>query len=103
MAIRREAGRVVLKLVVVLLVTLVVSAMLRMAGPAVLFPFLPLVPLAAIGVTRYRSQREEERQMRCPRCDLRLAFRQLGPSHGMLECPALCGYRRFVSRQGPSR
>jgi hypothetical protein len=89
------------KLGVVVVVTLLISMMLRAAGPAVLFPFLPVLPLALIGVTRYRAHREEERLMRCPKCDLRLAYRRLGPSHGMLECPALCGFRRFVGRPGP--
>ena len=93
----------VLKLVVVLVVTLLISVGLRAAGPAVFFPFVPLVPLAILGVTRVRAQREQERLMRCPTCGLRLAFRQLGPSHGMLECPALCGYRRFVQRPDARR
>jgi hypothetical protein len=88
------------KLVVVLVVTLFLGMMLRTAGPAMLFPFLPVLPLAVIGMTRYRAQREQERMMRCPKCDLRLAYRRLGPSYGMLECPALCGYRRFVGRPG---
>ena len=86
----------VVKLVVVLAVTLLAGLMLRAAGPAVFLPFLPVVPLAIIGVTQVRSRREQERLMRCPNCGLRLAYRQLRPSYAMLECPSLCGYRRFV-------
>ena len=40
---------------------------------------------------------------RCPRCGLPLAYRKLGPNHGMLECPALCGYRRFVGNPSAGR
>lgn len=86
---------------VVLLVTLVLSVVLRAGGAAILLPLLPVLPLGVIGWTRYRQQREQDRLMRCPKCGLRLSYRRLGPSHGMLECPAMCGYRRFVGRPGP--
>ena len=93
----------VLKLVVTLVAMLFVTTLLRVAGPPAMLPLIPVVPLALIGGSRYYRQREQQRQMRCPRCDLPLAYRKLGPNHGMLECPALCGYRRFVGNPSAGR
>jgi len=73
-----------------------VTLMLRAVGPAPLAALLPALPLGIIGFLRYRDMKETQRQNSCPACELRLAFRRLGPHHGMLECPALCGFRRLV-------
>ena len=75
---------------------IILVALLRATGGVLLLPILPLVPLVAIGYVRYQQQRETQRQMSCPKCGLRLSYRRLGPSHGMLECPLLCGYKRLV-------
>jgi hypothetical protein len=58
----------------------------------VVLPLLPLIPVIAAGLAQY----EARQAMRCPRCDLPLARRRLGPSTVMLECPVMCGYRRVV-------
>ncbi len=79
-----------------LVAAFVVSSLVRSFGPGVLIPILPLIPLTAIGFVRYSEMRERQQQSTCPKCGLRLSYRPLGPSHGMLECPLLCGYRRLV-------
>ncbi len=81
---------------IVMAVMIPLSVMLRAVGPAPLFALLPAVPIAIMGYLRYQEQRRQQRQNSCPRCELRLAYRRLGPNHGMLECPSLCGYRRLV-------
>ena len=92
-----------MRVVVVLFVMLFMTTLVRLGGAPVLLPFVPVLPIAFIGVSRYHRQREQQRLMRCPRCDLPLAYRQLGPSYGMWECPALCGYRRFVGTPSAGR
>jgi hypothetical protein len=87
---------VVRRTVVVVAVMVPLAVMMRAVGPAPLFVLLPAVPMAALGYLRYQDMRRQQRERSCPRCELRLAYRRLGPSHGMLECPALCGYRRLV-------
>ena len=72
------------------------GVMLRAVGPAPLLALLPVVPMAVLGYLRYLDMRATQRRNSCPTCELRLAYRRLGPDHGMLECPALCGYRRLV-------
>ncbi|MDP8938017.1 MAG: hypothetical protein M3O23_09875 [Actinomycetota bacterium] len=72
------------------------GVMLRAVGPAPLFALLPAVPMAIMGYLRYQDMRRQQRENSCPTCELRLAYRRLGASHGMLECPAMCGYRRLV-------
>ena len=73
-----------------------VTLMMRAVGPAPLAAVLPVLPLGIIGFLRYRDMKENQRRNSCPACELRLAYRRLGPHHGMLECPSLCGYRRLV-------
>ena len=85
-----------MKSFLVLLAVVVLTAFLRGAIPLLVLPLLPLLPLTAIGVVRYQEMRERQRQMQCPKCDLRLSYRPLSRSHGMLECPLMCGYRRLV-------
>ncbi len=87
----------------VFVVTVAVAALLRSLGLALLLPMLPLVPLIVIFIVRFNAMREQQRRMRCPRCELRLSYRALGPSHGMLECPALCGYRKYVGNPRAGR
>lgn len=85
---------------IVLAVMIPVILMVRAVGPAPLIALLPAVPMAVMGYLRYQDQRRQQRERSCPRCELPLAYRRLGSSHGMLECPALCGYRRLVG--GPT-
>ena len=72
------------------------GVMVRVVGPAPLLALLPLVPMAVLGYLRYQDMRASQRRNSSPTCDLRLAYRRLGPNPGMLECPALCGYRRLA-------
>jgi predicted RNA-binding Zn-ribbon protein involved in translation (DUF1610 family) len=92
----REAGVVLWQFLAVVVSVFVTSTLLRSFGPGVLLPLLPLIPLTAIGLMRYSQMRERRQQMSCPNCGLRLSYRPLSRSHGMLECPLLCGYRRLV-------
>ncbi len=62
------------------------------ASAGFVLPVIMAVPWLVFGW--YNAQ--QRRRPRCPNCDLPLSYRQLGPSHGMLECPALCGYRKLV-------
>ncbi len=84
------------RMLVVMAVMIPVTAMMRAVGPAPLAAILPALPLAVIGYLRYQDMKAERKRNSCPSCELRLAYRRLGPNHGMLECPALCGYRRLV-------
>ena len=81
---------------VVMAVVIPLGVLLRAVGPAPLMALLPVVPMAILGYLRYQDLLESRRRSSCPSCELRLAYRRLGPAHGMLECPALCGYRRLV-------
>ena len=84
------------RLLIVMAVMIPVGLMVRAVGPAPLAALLPVLPMGFLGYLRYREMRESQRRNSCPACELRLAYRRLGPAHGMLECPALCGYRRLV-------
>ena len=86
-----------------MLATTVLVALLRAplrpagaAGFGLVMPLLFAVPMLIMSWDR----RREGARPRCPNCDLPLSYRALGPSHGMLECPALCGYVRFVGDPG---
>ena len=81
---------------IVIAVMVPLGVMLRAVGPAPLFVLLPVAPMAVLGYLRYQDMRASQRRKTCPTCELRLAYRRLGANHGMLECPALCGYRRLV-------
>ena len=67
-------------------------AAVGVASAGLIFPLFMAVPWLILGW--YNTQ--ERRRPRCPTCELPLSYRRLGPSHGMLECPALCGYRKLV-------
>lgn len=69
---------------------------LGVAGAALIMPLFMVVPWLILG---WYQQKERQPPM-CPNCELPLSFRRLGPSHGMLECPSLCGYRRLVGQPG---
>lgn len=72
--------------------TLFLVVALRGAGLGLIFPLIMPLPWLALA---YFSMKERQ-PPRCPTCELRLSFRRLGPHHGMLECPSMCGYRRLV-------
>jgi hypothetical protein len=72
--------------------TLVLGTALRAVGVGLILPLLLPIPSLAMA---YFSMKENQ-PPRCPTCDLRLSYRKLGPNHGLLECPAMCGYRRMV-------
>lgn len=79
---------------VILGVGMVLSFVLRAAGAGLLFPLaMPAVVLTA----GYFSMKADQPR-RCPTCDLRLAYRDLGGGRGMFECPSLCGYRIMVAK-----
>ncbi len=78
---------------------LLVRVALRSVGGAsvgLVLPLIMAVPWLVFGW--YNAQ--QRRRPQCPNCELPLSFRPLGPSHGMLECPALCGYRKVVGNPG---
>jgi len=79
----------------VLLFYMLVRIPLRAAGVAGIGLIMPLFMIAPMLVLGW-YQRKERQRPQCPSCELPLSFRPLGPSHGMWECPALCGYRRLV-------
>jgi len=86
-------------MVVSSLLVVLLRAPLRSAGVGavgLVFPLVMAVPWLILGW--YRAQ--EQRRPECPNCGLPLSYRQLGPSHGMLECPALCGYSKLVGDPG---
>ena len=85
---------------IVMAIVVPLGVMVRAVGPAPLLALLPVVPMAVLGYLRYQEMRASQRRNACPTCELPLAYRRLGPDHGMLECPALCGYRRLVG--GPT-
>ena len=92
-----RGGRYLLITLAIVLVGSLLRIPLRSAGMAgfgLVLPLLLTVPWLIMGW--YRAQ--ENRRPRCPNCDLPLSYRPLGPTHGMLECPALCGYRKLVGR-----
>ena len=66
------------------------------AGVGLIMPMFLFVPMLIMAW----NQRNARQRPRCPNCDLPLSYRPLGPNHGMLECPALCGYTRFVGDPG---
>ncbi len=75
---------------------------LRSTGAASVGLVLPLIMAVPWLVFGWLNA-QQRRRPRCPNCDLPLSYRRLGPSHGMLECPALCGYRKLVGDPtGPS-
>lgn len=76
----------------VIAVTMVLGTALRAVGVGLVLPLLLPIPSLAMA---YFSMKERQ-PPKCPSCELRLSYRRLGPSHGMLECPAMCGYRRLV-------
>jgi hypothetical protein len=87
------------RFLVILLATTVFGILVRVGLASVgivaaglVFPLVMALPWLII--TWYQFQ-ERQRSM-CPKCELPLSYRQLGPSHGMLECPTLCGYRKLV-------
>jgi hypothetical protein len=86
------------RMAIVIGASAVLGFMLRAAGVTLLLPLLMPVPALAMG---YYSMKANQ-PPRCPNCDLRLSYRRLGSGHGMLECPALCGYRKLVEG-GPRR
>ena len=88
---------------VILVGTLVFGILVRTALAAVgvataglVFPLFMAVPRLILGW--YKAQ--ERRRPQCLNCELPLSDRRLGPSHGMLECPALCVYRKLVGNPG---
>jgi hypothetical protein len=72
----------------------VLSFLLRAVGVGVLLPLLMPIPILAM---TYYSMKGNQ-PATCPTCGLRLSYRPLGQGRGMLECPALCGYRKMVER-----
>ncbi len=80
------------RFVVIGLATLLLATALRAAGAGLILPLLLPIPSLALA---YFAMKERQ-PPKCPNCDLRLSYRKLGPSHGMLECPAMCGHRRLV-------
>lgn len=80
------------RFLLVLVATLVLSVALRAVGVGLFLPLILPIPSLALA---YFSMKENQ-PPKCPSCELRLSYRKLGPNHGMLECPALCGYRRMV-------
>jgi len=80
------------RILLVLGVTMVLGTALRAVGVGLILPLLLPIPSLAMA---YFSMKERQ-PPKCPNCGLRLSYRKLGPSHGMLECPAMCGYRRLV-------
>jgi hypothetical protein len=96
----RGGRRVLLVVVAALLLTTLLRVPLRSAGIGaigVIMPFFMVVPWLILGW--YRAQ--ESKRPQCPTCELPLSYRKLGPSHGMLECPSLCGYRKLVGSPRP--
>jgi hypothetical protein len=97
-----RGGRYLAMFVGMLVFGILVRTALRSVGGAAVglaLPFVMAIPWLLFGW--FNAQ--QRRRPRCPNCDLPLSYRRLGPSHGMLECPALCGYRRLVgSPGGPS-
>ena len=86
-------------MVAMTLLTALLRIPLRSAGVAgigLLMPLFLAVPWLILGWYNSRVGRRPQ----CPDCELPLSYRPLGPSHGMLECPALCGYRKVVGDPG---
>lgn len=77
--------------------TMVLATALRAAGIGLILPLLLPIPWLALGYFSMKERQPPE----CPTCELRLSYRRLGPSHGMLECPSLCGYRKLVGDPRP--
>ena len=85
------------RFLLIALATLVLATALRAAGVGLILPLLLPIPSLALA---YFSMKERQ-PPKCPNCGLRLSYRKLGPNHGMLECPVLCGYRRLVGDPRP--
>jgi len=71
---------------------MLLAAALRAAGAGLILPLL--LPIPTLAMLYFRMK--ERQPPLCPTCELPLSYRKLGPSHGMLECPSMCGYRRLV-------
>lgn len=69
---------------------------LGVVGAGLIMPLFLVVPWLILGW----YQQKERQPPACPNCELPLSFRRLGPSHGMLECPSMCGYRKLVGEPG---
>lgn len=80
------------RIALVMGVTMVVATVLRAVGVGLILPLVMPIPWLVMG---YLSMKERQ-PPKCPNCDLRLSYRRLGPNHGMLECPSMCGYRKLV-------
>ena len=80
------------RFVLVMVVTMLLATGLRAAGVGLILPLLMPIPWLVMGYFSFK----ERQPPKCPTCDLRLSYRRLGPNHGMLECPSLCGYRKLV-------
>ena len=94
-----KGGRYLLVMLGTLLLGVLLRAVLAPAGvpaTALVFPLIMAVPWLILAW--YRNQ--EGRRPVCPTCDLPLSYRRLGPSHGMWECPALCGHRKLDGKPG---
>ncbi len=95
-----RGGRYALVLVGSLVFGLLARTALAAVGVTTAALVLPLfTALLWLAFAWYEAQ--ERRRPQCPNCELPLAYRRLGPSHGMLECPALCGYRTLVGDRRP--
>ncbi|MDQ6724965.1 MAG: hypothetical protein M3066_02145 [Actinomycetota bacterium] len=80
------------RILAVLAVTMVLGTVLRAVGVGLILPLVLPVPSLAMAYFSMKARQPPT----CPTCGLRLSYRKLGPNHGMLECPAMCGYRRLV-------
>ena len=85
------------KILLVGVVTLVLATALRAAGVGLILPLLLPIPSLALGYFLMK----ERQPPKFPTCELPLSYRKLGPNHGMLECPAMCGHRRMVGDPRP--
>lgn len=87
------------RILLVMVATMLLAIALRAAGVGLVLPLLLPIPSLAMAYFSMKANQPPK----CPTCDLRLSYRRLGPNHGMLECPSLCGYRRLVGdpRAGP--
>lgn len=72
--------------------TVVIAGGLRAVGVGLILPLV--LPLPSLSLA-YFSMKARQRPV-CPNCELALSYRRLGPNHGMLECPAMCGYGHMV-------
>ena len=97
-----RGGRFAAILVGTLVFGILVRTALAAVGVATAGLVLPLFMAVPWLILAWYNAQERLRPL-CPNCELPLSYRPLGPSHGMLECPALCGYRKLVGKpSGPS-